>query len=161
MTIGTNKQLEQLFNLPEVGLPEEPAPEVAQSIVEQEQDMQSANDMAERIEQALPQVRGIQHNDGEMDDIAAEAMQTYKDIKDLAMNVEARHAAELLSVAAGLLQTALDAKTKKTDTKLRTVSLQLQALRTQAKQVQAGGMIETQGAVIGNRNQIMASLQKK
>lgn len=159
MTIGTNKQLEQLFNLPETGLPEEPTPEVAQSIVEQEHDMQAANDMAERVDQALPQVRGIQHNDGEMDDIAAEAMQTYRDIKELAMNVEARHSAELLSVAADLLKTALDAKRTKTESKLRTVSLQLQALRAQAQKPAAGGVIETQGTVVGNRNQIMASIK--
>ena len=159
MTIGTNKQLEQLFNLPENGLPEEPTPEVAQSIVEQEQDLQVANDIAERIDSALPQVSGIQDNAQDMDQIAAEAMETYKDIKDLAMNVEARHAAELLAVAATLLKTALDAKTTKTESKLRTVSLQLQALRAQAQKPAAGGVIETQGAVVGNRNQIMASIK--
>jgi|LauGreDrversion4_2_1035121.scaffolds.fasta_scaffold45248_4 hypothetical protein len=158
--IGQNKQLEALFDLPPTGLPDAPE-EVVQALVEQDQAIEAGSDLQQKVETALPQVTGINFHDGEMDDIAAEAMQTYKDIKDLAMNVEARHAAELLSVAAGLLQTALDAKTKKTDTKLRTVSLQLQALRTQAKQVQAGGMIETQGAVVGNRNQIMASLQKK
>ena len=158
--IGQNKQLEALFDLPSAGLPEAPE-EVVQALVEQDEAIEASSDLQKKVETALPQVTGINFHDGEMDDIAAEAMQTYKDIKDLAMNVEARHAAELLSVAAGLLQTALDAKTKKTDTKLRTVSLQLQALRTQAKQVQAGGVIETQGAVVGNRNQIMASLQKK
>ena len=158
--MGQNKQLEALFDLPPVGLPDAPE-EVVQALVEQDEAIEAGNDLQQKVETALPQVTGINFHDGEMDDIAAEAMQTYKDIKDLAMNVEARHAAELLSVAAGLLQTALDAKTKKTDTKLRTVSLQLQALRTQAKQVQAGGMIETQGAIVGNRNQIMASLQKK
>lgn len=158
--MGQNKQLEALFDLPSVSLPEA-SEEVVQALVEQDQAIEAGTDLQQKVETALPQVTGINFHDGEMDDIAAEAMQTYKDIKDLAMNVEARHAAELLSVAAGLLQTALDAKTKKTDTKLRTVSLQLQALRTQAKQVQAGGMIETQGAVVGNRNQIMASLQKK
>ena len=156
--MNQNHQLEKLFNLPEQELPEA-TPDIVHSIVEQEQAIEIQNDMQQRVETALPQVTGIQFHDGDMDDIAAEAMQTYKDIKDLAMNVEARHAAELLSVAAGLLQTALEAKTKKTDTKLRTVSLQLQALRTQAKQVQ-NGVIETQGTVIGNRNQIMASIKQ-
>lgn len=156
-----NRQLENLFDLPEAGLPETASENVAQEIVAQDEANEAYADMQKRVDAALPQVSGIQHNDGEMDDIASEAMQTYRDIKDLAMNVEARHAAELLQVAAGLLQTALDAKVKKTESKLRTVSLQLQALRTQAKQAQAGGVIETQGAVVGNRNQIMASLQKK
>lgn len=155
-----NRQLENLFDLPPVGLPETPPEAVAQDIVAQDQANEAYADMQKRVDAALPQVSGIQHNDSEMDDIAAEAMQTYRDIKDLAMNVEARHAAELLQVAAGLLQTALDAKIKKTEGKLRTVSLQLQALRTQAKQAQSGGVIETQGAVVGNRNQIMASLKK-
>ena len=156
--MNQNHQLEKSFNLSEQELP--PAtPDIVNSIVEQEQAIEIQSDMQQRVESALPQVTGIQFHDGDMDDIAAEAMQTYRDIKDLAMNVEARHAAELLSVAAGLLQTAFDAKTKKTDTKLRTVSLQLQALRTQAKQIQ-NGVIETQGTVIGNRNQIMASIKQ-
>lgn len=159
MNKAQNHQLEQLFNLPSAELPEA-STEVVEQLEHQIEAVDQASDMQQKIEQALPQVSGIQFHDGEMDDIAAEALQTYKDIKDLAMNVEARHAAELLSVAAGLLQTALEAKTKKTDSKLRTVSLQLQALRAQTKQVQSG-VIETQGSVVGNRNQIMASLKAK
>lgn len=161
MNKAQNHQLEQLFNLPTADMPEEAPTEVAESIEQQVVEADHASDMAQRIDSALPQVSGIQHNDAEMDDIAKEALETYKDIKDLAMNVEARHAAELLGVAADLLKTALEAKTKKTESKLRTVSLQLQALRAQAQKPAAGGVIETQGAVVGNRNQIMASLKAK
>lgn len=151
-----NRQLEDLFNMPpamaqveqtDFALPleiTEPEPEI--------------NDLGTRVDRALPQVRNIPESEGEVDHIAEEAMKTYQEIKDLAMNVEPRHSAELLAVAAQMLKTALDAKQGKTDAKLRTVSLQLQALRAKAKE-SSSNMVETQGHVVGNRNQLLASIR--
>lgn len=152
-----NRQLEELFNLP--------ATESASStdsefpILLEEDAEHATNDMGTRIDKALPQVKNIPETEGEVDYIAEEAMKTYQEIKDLAMNVEPRHSAELLSVAAQLLKTALDAKQGKTDAKLRTVNLQLQALRAKTKDPAASGVVETQGQIVGNRNQLLASIK--
>jgi hypothetical protein len=125
-----NRQLEDLFNMPPVeSLTEQ---EVKLDLVAEEETFLE-NDLASRVDRALPQVRNIPETEGEVDHIADEAMTTYREIKELAMNVEPRHSAELLAVAAQLLKTALDAKQGKTDAKLRTVNLQLQALRAKTK----------------------------
>ena len=151
-----NKQLEELFNMPAVETAEPAESVFPLDLVEEP----ITNDIEERIDRALPQVRNIPETEGEVDHIADEAMATYREIKELAMNVEPRHSAELLAVAAQLLKTALDAKQGKTDAKLRTVSLQLQALRAKTKESSgSGGVVQTQGHVVGNRNQLLASLK--
>lgn len=151
-----NRQLEELFNMP----PAESLVEEESSLdIAVEEDIPQGTDLATRIDNALPQVRNIPETEGEVDHIAEEAMKTYQEIKDLAMNVEPRHSAELLAVAAQLLKTALDAKQGKTDAKLRTVNLQLQAFRAKTKDSASTGVTETEGRIVGNRNQLLASLK--
>ena len=151
-----NRQLEDLFNIPPAeALTEQ---EVKLDLIAEEETFLE-NDLASRVDRALPQVRNIPETEGEVDHIADEAMATYREIKELAMNVEPRHSAELLAVAAQLLKTALDAKQGKTDAKLRTVNLQLQALRAKTKENTPAGVTETQGRIVGNRNQLLASLK--
>ena len=151
-----NRQLEELFNLPPVESFAENAEIPVVEFTEEPTDLAPSLDT--RIDQALPQVRNIPETEGEVDHIAEEAMKTYLEIKELAMNVEPRHSAELLAVAAQLLKTALDAKQGKTDAKLRTVSLQLQALRAKSKETN-NGVVETQGRIVGNRNQLIATMR--
>lgn len=151
-----NKQLEQLFNMPPVEAVQDDTVVIPIDLAEEVTPPSDSLDT--RIDRALPQVRNIPESEGEVDHIAEEAMKTYQEIKDLAMNVEPRHSAELLAVAAQMLKTALDAKQGKTDAKLRTVSLQLQALRAKAKESNTN-MVETQGHVVGNRNQLLASIR--
>lgn len=151
-----NRQLEELFNLPAA---DSTTADTELPVLVDEEEHPAVDDMGTRIDQALPQVRNIPETEGEVDYIAEEAMKTYQEIKDLAMNVEPRHSAELLSVAAQLLKTALDAKQGKTDAKLRTVNLQLQALRAKSKEPTAASVAETRGQIVGNRNQLLASIK--
>jgi len=151
-----NKQLEELFNMSTVASGETTDFALPLEITEEPE----LNDLGTRVDKALPQVRNIPETEGEVDHIADEAMATYREIKELAMNVEPRHSAELLAVAAQLLKTALDAKQGKTDAKLRTVSLQLQALRAKASSTNGpNGVTETQGRIVGNRNQLLATIK--
>lgn len=152
-----NRQLEQLFNMPPVEAFTEDVADIPLEVIPEPAAESDSLDV--RVDRALPQVRNIPETEGEVDNIADEAMATYREIKELAMNVEPRHSAELLAVAAQLLKTALDAKQGKTDAKLRTVSLQLQALRAKSKENAAQGLQETQGHVVGNRNQLIASMR--
>ena len=52
-----------------------------------------------------------------MDDIAQLAQDTFKDLMDLGMNVEARFSGEIFNNASLMLDTALSAKNAKTQTK--------------------------------------------
>ena len=79
----------------------------------------------EKIDAALPAVRGLEASDKEMDELASMATGTYKDLVDLGMNVEARFSSEIFSVAATMLGHAITAKTAKMNKKLKMIDLQL------------------------------------
>lgn len=154
-----NRQLESLFDLPPAeSFKTETPPDT--ELVESLDPVPEAS-LFDRIEQALPQVHGLRSGENEVDHIADEAMKSYQEIKDLALNVEPRFSSELLAVAAALLKTALDAKQGKTEAKLKSIRLQLQALRAQQDAAQSqNGITQTQGKIVGDRNQLIAAMKK-
>jgi hypothetical protein len=68
-----------------------------------------------------------------MDEIAQLAQDTFKDLMDLGMNVEARFSGEIFSNASRMLDTALSAKSAKINKKLRMVDLQLKKATLDAR----------------------------
>ena len=79
----------------------------------------------EKIENALPQVRGLESSDTELDEIAKMAIDSYKDLSDLGMQVDSRFSSEIFGVAATMLGHALTAKTAKLNKKIKMIELQL------------------------------------
>ena len=56
-------------------------------------------DTIDKINEALPAVRGLDAGDNEMDELASKASKTFDDLMDLGMNVDSRYAHEIFSVA--------------------------------------------------------------
>jgi hypothetical protein len=79
----------------------------------------------EKIENALPQVRGLDAADGEMDELASLATSSYRDLMDLGMQVDSRFASEIFNSAGTMLGHAITAKTAKINKKLKMLDLQL------------------------------------
>jgi hypothetical protein len=79
----------------------------------------------EKIENALPQVRGLEASDTEMDELATMATNSYKDLMDLGMQVDSRFASEIFNSAGTMLGHAITAKTAKVNKKLKMLDLQL------------------------------------
>jgi hypothetical protein len=79
----------------------------------------------EKIENALPQVKGLESADEEMDALAELAVSSYKDLQDLGMQVDSRFSAEIFNVAGTMLGHAITAKTAKLNKKLKMIELQL------------------------------------
>lgn len=154
-----SKQLEQLFNLDSVNSPTDSESIFNHSIEESDPDKNQTS-MSDRIDQALPQIQGIGKEDQDVDAIAEEAMITYREIKDLAMNVEPRHSAELLAVAAQLLKTALDAKQGKSEAKLKAVRLQISAINAKKAELSQANITEVEGKIVGSRNELIANIKK-
>ena len=124
------RKLEELFDLPpstaqnETTEPESvPATQLA---------LQDIDATIDKIDQALPAVRGLEASDQEMDDIAAKAQETFDDLMDLGMQVDSRYSAEIFAVAGTMLGHALTAKTAKLNKKLKMVELQLKKARMDA-----------------------------
>ena len=83
----------------------------------------------DKIEAALPGVRGLDSSDQEMDDLANMAKESYDNLMDLGMQVDSRYASEIFAVAGTMLGHALTAKQAKLNKKLKMIDLQLKKLK--------------------------------
>ena len=127
------KSLEKTFNLPPlkeaIAAKEKPAESTDVAPVDEPTKILNALTVAEKIEHALTTVTDLDNNDGEMDEIAQEALESYVELKDLAMNMADAHAGRMMEVTASMLKTSLEAKEAKINRKLKTIDLQLKKMR--------------------------------
>ena len=114
-----SKKLEELFSLPSSPVESEVVPDVATLVTI------DALSNLEKIESALPAVRGLEAADSDMDELADLAKNSYKDLMDLGLQVEARFSAEIFNSAGPFLGHAITAKTAKLNKKLKMIELQL------------------------------------
>ena len=158
------RKLESLFDLPSSApVEDEPSPQPAQDFRSQ---LQTLDDTIDKIDAALPGVRGLEANDTEMDSLSKMATDSYDELMTLGMQVDSRFASEIFSVASNMLGHAITAKTAKMDKKLKMIDLQLKKMRLDqqqsvidAKAADAGGeaMQTAQGMVL-SRNDLLERL---
>lgn len=128
------KSLEETFDLPpikEALAEKEKLAESTELVLAEDEPTKILNALtvAEKIEHALTTVTELDNNDIEMDEIAQEALESYVELKDLAMNMADAHAGRMMEVAASMLKTSLEAKEAKINRKLKTIDLQLKKMR--------------------------------
>jgi len=111
----------------------------------------------EKVEAALTAVRGLE-NDSEMDTIAQQAVDSFQELMNLGMNVEARHSAEIFAVAERMLNTALSAKDKKVTKKLKMLDLQLKKAKLDMEQGQDGP--KGSSGMLMDRNELLKQLSQ-
>ena len=116
------RKLEELFDLPPT---EQDVDKSVPSIPENRQLLADIDATIDKIDDALPAVRGLEATDQEMDELAGLATGSYKDLMDLGMQVDSRFASEIFGVASNMLGHAITAKTAKLDKKLKMIELQL------------------------------------
>ena len=116
----------------------------------------------DKIAAALPQVKGLgELSDLELDKLAIEAEESYKNLMDLGMNVDSRYSGRIFEVAGNFLRNAIDAKGSKIDKKLKMVELQLKKMKMDRGNKDGGPIEESDGFVISDRNELMKKLLKK
>lgn len=149
------KKLESLFDLPEsenkrnVEVQEDNAIEETIMVT---QVLELSN--LEKIEHALVAVRGLEASDEEMDNLAAKAVESYKDLMDLGMNVEARHASEIFGVAERMLNNAITAKNAKVNKKLKMIDLQLKKAKLDMDNPEGSAGLHSSGSML-DRNELL------
>lgn len=155
------KKLEELFQLPDS------EKEVNESMLEKAEAniiIQDTLSNLEKIEQALPGVRGLEASDQEMDELAVMATNSYKDLMDLGMQVDSRFSAEIFNSAGTMLNHAITAKTAKINKKLKMIELQLkkatldQKIASRTEEVESTPMGEGQ---LLDRNELLKILAAK
>ena len=154
------KKLQELFELPESVVEDLAKPED----LDRELITQEAYSNLEKIENALPQVRGLDASDTEMDELASLATNSYKDLVDLGMQVDSRFASEIFNAASSMLGHAITAKTAKINKKLKMIDLQLK--KAQLDQKNASKVEELDNTPLGegkslDRNELLKMLATK
>jgi hypothetical protein len=164
------RKLEQEFNLPsmeelkelsqqevvEVGI--EPAEPPVQATPPAEV-VTTALTNAEKIDSALPQVEGVVKHDGDMENIAERALDSYEELMSLGMNVQDAHAGRIFETAGKMLQIAMDSKNAKVDKKLRMIDLQIKKMRLDA--MEGTNSSSNDSGTVMDRNQLLQFLNKK
>lgn len=160
------KKLEETFNIAPKDEIEEEVQDETPSIEESKEIAELLNadfEIAERIDDALPMVSDLNQHDREMDDIHQKALDTFKDLVELGMNVEVHAGAKLLETANAMLKTAMEAKDSKVDRKLKMINLQLQKAKLDfSKEKKTGGdnELESDGSVTLDRNELLKRIEK-
>jgi hypothetical protein len=154
------KKLEELFELAssEDNDLTVPLPETTKEVTE------SALSNLDKIENALPQVKGLEAADEEMDELADLAKNSYKDLVDLGMQVESRFSSEIFNAASSFLGHAITAKTAKINKKLKMLDLQLKKAQLDQKTQSKTEQIETTPLGEGqslDRNELLKLLNNK
>jgi hypothetical protein len=114
----------------------------------------------DKIEQALPAVRGLEASDVEMDSLANKATESFDDLMNLGMQVDSRYASEIFSVASQMLGHAITAKTAKMNKKLKMIDLQLKKARLDQIDGDGSGVPNGEGRVI-DRNELLKHLVQR
>jgi len=126
------RKLEELFDLaPSVEKTVEPTLPPPEDLRSQ---LQTLDLTIDKIDDALPGVRGLEANDTEMDSLSKMATDSYNELMTLGMQVDSRFASEIFSVASNMLGHAITAKTAKMDKKLKMIDLQLKKMRLDQQQ---------------------------
>ena len=158
------KKLEEEFDLPPLKEALEEIEEVetkSEALTIEREEIFTALKAADKIDQALPVVRGLETNDVDMDSYSNQAEQAFKDLMDLGMNVEARHAGDIFAAAQRMLKNAIEAKTSKADKKLKMIELQLKKMRLDQNEKSSDDTIKGEGYVVADRNDILKSFIDK
>tara|TARA_E500000178_G_scaffold343329_1_gene389960 strand:- start:999 stop:1517 length:519 start_codon:yes stop_codon:yes gene_type:complete len=169
------KKLEEILNLPDVKQAfkqvdqKEKTKESKDRIVGKNLDPKTQEALKktyaefDKVAAALPQVKGLgELSDLELDKLALEAEDSYKNLMDLGMNVDSRYSGRIFEVASTMLRNAIDAKGSKIDKKLKMVELQLKKLKIdKTGKDDISDPVEAEGTIITDRNELMKKLMKK
>jgi len=85
------RKLEELFDLPPT---EEEVDLALPALSTNKETLQALDDAIDKIDNALPAVKGLDATDTEMDELSDLAKSSYKDLMDLGMQVDSRFASE-------------------------------------------------------------------
>lgn len=155
------RRLEEEFNLPPmVDLNNEPADK--ETAIATVQSVEDALSISEKINSALAEVRGMEAHDGEMDDIAKEAIDSYQQLMTLGMNMTDMAAGPVFANAANMLKIALEAKDSKVTRKLKQIDLMLKKARLdQQTEKSSTNEAEEISATVFDRNELLKLINQK
>lgn len=162
MPLATNHNLEELFNLPKGEADSDGDLDIDETTPSNDVEgnlpvLPETLVALDKIEEALPAVRGLEASDAEMDELATKATESFDNLMDLGMQVDSRYASEIFAVAGTMLGHAITAKTAKMNKKLKMIQLQLQKAKMDQANSDAPTTPTASGRVL-DRNDLLRTL---
>ena len=165
MALPANKNLEELFDLPpSESLPEDETVDVSHPGNDIQTNLPILPETLkelDKIEAALPAVRGLEASDTEMDDLASKAQESFDDLMNLGMQVDSRYASEIFSVASQMLGHAITAKTAKMNKKLKMIDLQMKKLKLDRDANADDSHVPTAQGHVLDRNELLNHILRR
>ena len=155
------RKLEELFDLPTNACDSEHDAPV--DVPATKQEIVAIDDAIDKIDAALPGVKGLESSDDEIDELAKKASETFDDLMDLGMNVEARFSAPIFEASAKMLATAVTAKLGKVQKKLKQTEIALKArkLEHDINKDSNNDDGELVSAQVFDRNELLKTIRKQ
>tara|TARA_Y100001937_G_C7125746_1_gene334829 strand:+ start:2257 stop:2748 length:492 start_codon:yes stop_codon:yes gene_type:complete len=155
------KKLEEEFNLPPIDeASEEDVPTVEES-KSQIEEYKQALSLSEKINNAFKEVQGLDEHESEMSEIGKEALDSYRQLMDLGMNVSDMAAGKVFAEASNMLKIALEASDAKTKAKLQQIDLMI---RKQRADKMGGGPsnddVQLGQATVFDRNELLKMISE-
>jgi hypothetical protein len=154
------KKLEELFDLTQSSADTDDSSPSLPSTQYNNSTLNDSLAQLDKIELALPAVRGLETSDSEMDDLADKAKESFDNLMDLGMQVDSRYASEIFNVASQMLGHAITAKTAKVNKKLRMIDLQLKKAKLDQDTGNDSALPTAQGTIL-DRNELLNRLLNK
>lgn len=152
--MGTQyNKLEEVFDLPSMD-------EILQPTAPTTEEVEAALHHAEDLEKQFEKMDGYDQHDAEMDALAKLAIDAHKDLQELGMNVEVKHAGEIFSSSSQMLKIAVDAKNLKVEKKLKLLKLQLDKMRIDRMTKTDDANTVNGTATVLDRNEILKQLRQ-
>jgi hypothetical protein len=126
--------------------------------------LEQAYENMQKIDNALPLVKGLDSTDTELDELAKLATDTFTSLNELGYQVDSRSASEIFNAASSMLGHAITAKTAKINQKLKMLDLQLkkaqldQKILSQKKPVTEEEQEESSMKLSFDRNELIKNL---
>lgn len=113
--------------------------------------------LRDKIDHALETVSNFKEHDAEMDDIAAQAIESYTQLMQTGMNMTDMAAGNVFGNAAQMLRIAKDAKDSKVDRKLKQLDMMLKKVRLDQADAKLNGERPADGGIM-DRNELLAAI---
>lgn len=152
------RKLEELFDLPNIQTPDADPAEPGNDVETNLPVLPETLATLDKIENALPAVRGLEASDTEMDELADKAKREFDNLMDLGMNVDSRYASEIFAVASQMLGHAITAKNAKINKKLKMIELQMKKLKLDRDGGDGAGDLPTAQGHVLDRNELLRML---
>tara|TARA_B100001057_G_scaffold476782_1_gene545205 strand:- start:4036 stop:4521 length:486 start_codon:yes stop_codon:yes gene_type:complete len=156
------KKLEEEFNLPPIEEALAKENDETPSIEDTKAEIVKVEDaisVSEKINMAFKEVKGLEEHEGEMNDIAKEAIDSYKKLMSLGMNVSDMAAGKVFAEASNMLKIALDASDSKVKGKLQQVDLMIKKARLDNNTGRSGDT-NADGNIVYDRNELLKIMNK-